>query len=244
MQSVWMRSRSFFSCALKCANPRTPTVACQRIHAGVGGVATVATMATIHIVPPALPAPLPVPPPSTSTVTIPFCNASGGIIDEQNETGDIDVPASRPTEVLLDVDAEVAGCCIEGTVKVAVNFLPGSPTGFVAVSLESPDLQSAPLGNATDASAFTLESTDILQGAVALGVWKLKLLASSDAAGWVVTFVRFQMDLGQCVWLTWVCQDKKWWKDGCLNQLQKCQMSVSEGVFQMWIFYGSGTPIR
>ena len=132
-------------------------------------------------------------------MTIPFCNAIGGIIDEQNETGDVDLPASRPTEVLLDVDAEVAGCCVEGTVRVGINFLPGSRTGFVAVSLESPDLQSAPLGNVTDANIFTLESTDILQGAVALGVWKLKLLASSDAAGWVVTFVRFQMDLGQCV---------------------------------------------
>ena len=34
------------------------------------------------------------------------------------------------------------------------------------------------------------------------------------------------------------------WKYGCLNQLQKCQMSVSEGVSQMWNFYDSGTPIR
>ena len=129
-------------------------------------------------------------------MAIPFCIAIGGIIDAQNSTSVV-LPASRPTEVLLDVDAEVlAGCCVEGTVKVAVNFVAGPTTGFVTVSLESPDLQSTPLGNATD--SFSFES-DIFQGAVPLGVWKLKLLASSDAAGWVFTFGRFQMELGQCV---------------------------------------------
>ena len=60
MQSVWMRSRSFFSCALKWATQRTRQ---HNGHAGLGGVgggATVATILTIHTAPTPLPAqPLP-----------------------------------------------------------------------------------------------------------------------------------------------------------------------------------------
>ena len=63
MRSVWMRSRSFFSCALKWATQRTPSVAWQHNDAGVGGVgggATVATIPTIHTAPTPLP-PQPLP---------------------------------------------------------------------------------------------------------------------------------------------------------------------------------------
>ena len=44
IQSVWMKSRSFFSCALNCATQRRLTLAGQHIQAGVGGVATMATI--------------------------------------------------------------------------------------------------------------------------------------------------------------------------------------------------------
>ena len=69
MKSCWMRSRSFFSCALKWASQRT--IARQHIHAGVGGVATVATNPTIRMVPGPLAAALPVPLPAALPVPLP-----------------------------------------------------------------------------------------------------------------------------------------------------------------------------
>ena len=74
MQSVWTRSRSFFSCFLNYTTQRTLTLALawQHIHAGVGGGWRRPTVATIRNVGPPSTTSTP-----TSTVTIPVCNVNG-----------------------------------------------------------------------------------------------------------------------------------------------------------------------
>ena len=112
----------------------------------------------------------------------------------------VDFPADVTTTVLLEVCAEQdAGCCVENTksVKVLVFFADTTPTGNLTVSLETPDMQSQELG-VTLGSDFSFRG-NISPGVVLSGVWKLKFLASPDAAGFSGRFFEFGSFADQCV---------------------------------------------
>ena len=82
IQSVWM-SRSLCSYALKWATQKTQTLAWQHVHAGVGGVATDATVVTVHIIPKALPAllpALPAQPLAAQPLPSQFANRTEGVL--------------------------------------------------------------------------------------------------------------------------------------------------------------------
>ena len=108
------------------------------------------------------------------------------------------VPASQATEVLVEVDhAEIAGCCVQGAVVVNIVFWNGPGSVSVALEAPDPDLTIEILGLAS-ASSYTFNAPPILQGAVAKGVWKIKLLAAPGATGWFATSSTLSLELGQC----------------------------------------------
>ena len=105
------------------------------------------------------------------------------------------------TTLLLEVDAEeAAGCCISDRVDIFV--LLGPPIVFegLAVFLEPPNMPSQPVGfyEPGDPINFLLSSSSF-QGAVAGGVWKLRLQTPEEAVGWNATVVsNFQGHVTQC----------------------------------------------
>ena len=109
------------------------------------------------------------------------------------------VPASQATEVLVNTDPHLAGCCVQGAVVVYIEFSPG--TGFVSVALEAPDpdLTIEILGASAVSASSYFYNAPILQGAVAKGVWKIKLFAAPGATGWSATSSTLSLELGPCV---------------------------------------------
>ena len=178
---------------------------------------------------------------ASSTATIPVCKFTyhdPWVALVENDT-EVDFPPSEKTTVLLVVDASFAGCCVVTTVVGRVRFgsSPGGRFGNLTLSLETPDLQSQPVGVASNGGTggFSNYFRGNFPGAAVAGVWKLIVEASPDAAGWRAVSSVLTAFIEQCAWLTWLWQGR-WWKHGCLNQLRKCKKWASRKLCLRCVF--------
>ncbi len=178
---------------------------------------------------------------STSTVTIPLCSAIGAPFEADIFTS-LAVPASENTTVPLEFQSPlIAGCCVGSILRLSVTLNSISEaSGIVAIFLESPNGQSELLGSedAQDPGfIFSSDSGIVFPGEVLAGVWKVILLGSVDAAGYLLTFSRLTVTGAQCVWLIW--RQERWWKDGCFTckrLLVKDTLSRSFGWSEKYIY--------
>ena len=77
---------------------------------------------------------------------------------------------------------------------------PGGRFGNLTLSLETPDLQSQPVGVASSGgtNGFTNVFRGNFPGAAVAGVWKLIVEASPDAAGWRAVSSVLRSFIEQC----------------------------------------------
>ena len=136
-----------------------------------------------------------------STVTIPVCRDTRALT-LRGIFRDVDI---SDTTVLLTADEEEnAGCCIRdfpGSVAVLAILFGQDIAGVngLTVSLEAPDGQSHELGVAPSGQNRFEAQTDIFNGAVVSGVWKLTILASPDAGSQTTFFeARLLLPRDQC----------------------------------------------
>ncbi len=166
--------------------------------------------------------------------------------DVENTT-EVDFPASVNTTVLMEVSADqAAGCCVaERQTFTALVVLPWASVprnGTMTVFLEAPNMPPQQIGVAQSPGFSDFFSTNVFLEAEVVGLWKLIVLGSTDAAGWSSTTTSpfsLKIFLTQCVWLTWLCQER-WWKEGRANERQKCFNRVSRRGVSDVFFYDSG----
>lgn len=213
-----MKSRSFFSCALNCATQRRLTLAGQHIQAGVGGVATMATIQRVPA-PPTTNTTIPPPAPEPAPLA-PVCNfLSSGVIQSQNFIPGLGLPLppNRNTTVLWKVDAQAAaGCCVRdvlGAVGVDVVFTRVSAENVIA-SLENPNMQSKQLSPVVTIGSpnflpvpdpsrnqfkFVFDPMNIFPGAVVGGIWTVTFHVADGFGEWAASFFTLSIIVDQCI---------------------------------------------
>ena len=141
---------------------------------------------------------------------------------------------------LLEFQGPTAGCCVGSQVSVTAQInAVGETSGILAVFLETPTGQSELLGSVDDGLGFAFSSSSgiVFPGEVIAGVWKLIFLGSVDAANYVLSSSLLSIVSEQCVWLTWLCQERSWKGGGLQPHVEKLWAEVLvEAKQHLWSF--------